>query len=388
MRLLILLPRVPFPLEKGDKLRAYHQIKYLSRHHEIILVALGKKKDNHSKALENLKPFCHEIKLIKPCTIHRLINTIYFFLKGRPLQTGYFYSSRARRYIKQKVVEGSIDSIYCQLFRTAEMVKTFKIPKTIDYQDAFSSSMKKRTQATKGLQKLLLAVEYKRVKKYEHTIYNWFDNHIIISENDRKAVGIPGIHIIRNGVDYDFFASQHSGETYDLIFAGNMSYLPNVHTAIYIVKKIMPLIWKERPDSNLILAGASPDSRVKNLKSKKIIVTGWIEDIREAYEKSKVFIAPMQIGTGLQNKILEAMAMELPCITSRESWKPIGAQPDKEIFIAQNAKEYAKIALHLLQNEEKRKSTGTAARQYITNNFSWEACTEPLNNIISKTQQK
>lgn len=388
MKLLVLLSRIPFPLEKGDKLRAYHQIKQLSVDHDIVLVALGKEKDNYISALENLKPFCKEIKLIKINLFYRFLYTVYFFLKGCPLQTGYFFSFKARRFIKEKVAHKAIDHVYCQLFRTAEIVKNIEIPKTIDYQDAFSSSMKKRTIATRGLKKQLLSIEYKRIREYEKKIYNWFNNHIIISKTDQKAIGIPSIQVIRNGVDYKFFCPGNSGLANDLIFAGNMSYVPNVHTAIYIVKEVMPLIWEKRPHTNLVIAGASPSPQVNNLKSDQVMVTGWINDIREAYEQSKVFIAPMQIGTGLQNKILEAMAMELPCITSGESWKPIGAQPGKEIFIANYAEEYANIALDLLNDEQKRKDTGIAARKFITNNFSWEACTEPLNNIISNMQQK
>ncbi|MFW6019828.1 MAG: glycosyltransferase [Bacteroidales bacterium] len=383
MKILILLPRIPYPLEKGDKLRAFHQIKVMAEYFDIIVVASGNSKEINNEAYNALKPYCHEIHFFSQHKISRVWNTLRHFIAGRPLQSGFFYSSKARRLIREKVDQKAIDHIYCQLFRTAEMVKNIQITKTIDYQDAFSLSMKKRMKATRGIKKMLLAIEYKRVQKYEKTIYSWFDHHTIISESDREHLNMPELHVIRNGVDVDFFQPDPDVRAnYDLIFSGNMSYLPNVHTAVYLAKEIMPLIWEQTPTANLVLAGASPDKAVRQLAGKNIIVTGWVNDIREVYNQSKVFIAPMQIGTGLQNKILEAMAMKLPCITSEAAWKPISAEKDKELLIARSSQEYADKAIQLLKDQNKRKRIGDDARNFVSRNFDWNACTHDLVRII------
>ena len=389
MKLLIILPRIPYPLEKGDKLRAFYQIKVLAEKHQIILIASGNSREIRREAYDALNPYCSEIHFFKYNKIKRAWHTFRFFVTGKPLQTGYFYSAKAHQLIREKVEQTAIDHIYCQLFRTAEMVKNIRIPKTIDYQDAFSVSMKKRMKATRGLKKMLLAIEYKRVKKYEKTIFSWFDHHTIISESDRNDLNMPALKIVRNGVDVDFFQAYPKVETkYDLIFSGNMSYLPNVHTAVYLAKEVMPLIWEQAPEANLVLAGATPDKAVRQLAGENIIVTGWMNDIREVYNQSKVFIAPMQIGTGLQNKILEAMAMQLPCITSEAAWKPIGAEKDKELHVAESAQQYAYKAVQLLNNQEKRRETGEYARDFVSRNFDWKACTHKLVRIIESSHNE
>lgn len=355
----------------------------MAEYFDIIVVASGNSKEINNEAYNALKPYCHEIHFFSQHKISRVWNTLRHFIAGRPLQSGFFYSSKARRLIREKVDQKAIDHIYCQLFRTAEMVKNIQITKTIDYQDAFSLSMKKRMKATRGIKKMLLAIEYKRVQKYEKTIYSWFDHHTIISESDREHLNMPELHVIRNGVDVDFFQPDPDVRAnYDLIFSGNMSYLPNVHTAVYLAKEIMPLIWEQTPTANLVLAGASPDKAVRQLAGKNIIVTGWVNDIREVYNQSKVFIAPMQIGTGLQNKILEAMAMKLPCITSEAAWKPISAEKDKELLIARSSQEYADKAIQLLKDQNKRKRIGDDARNFVSRNFDWNACTHDLVRII------
>lgn len=383
MKLLILLPRIPYPLEKGDKLRAFHQIRVLAKNHEITLVATGSKKEITDKAKSELAPYCREIHFFRQSMISRYWHTLRLFLAGRPLQCGYFYSGSARSFIRQKLHDNAIDHIYCQLFRPAEMIKDTHIPKTIDYQDAFSASMKKRMKAASGIKKLLLSIEYRRVKRYEKKIYSWFNGHTIISESDRELLPMNNIQIVRNGVDTGFFKADNNRQSkVELIFTGNMSYLPNVHTAMYLVNEVMPLIRKERPDARLMLAGAAPDRRISQLASENVIVTGWMDDIRDAYNQASVFIAPMQIGTGLQNKILEAMAMELPCITSESAWKPINATPETEILIARTAEEYAQMALELLKNEEKRTAMGKSAREFVVREFNWDACTQKLEAVI------
>lgn len=384
MKLLILLPRIPYPLEKGDKLRAFHQLRVLAKNHEITLVAIGNKHKITEKAKAELSPYCKDIRFFNQSVISRYWQTLRFFLVGKPLQSGYFYSCSARSFITQKIKEQAIDHIYCQLFRTAEMVKDTNIPKTIDYQDAFSASMKKRMKAASGIKKLLLSIEYRRVKHYEKKIYSWFNGHTIISESDRELMQMNNLQIVRNGVDTGFFKADNNRQSkVELIFTGNMSYLPNVHTAMYLVNEVMPLIRKERPDARLMLAGAAPDRRVSQLASENVIVTGWMDDIRDAYNEASVFIAPMQIGTGLQNKILEAMAMELPCITSESAWKPINATPKTDILIARTAEEYTQMALELLKNEEKRTAMGKSARAFVVREFNWDACTQKLEAVIN-----
>lgn len=387
MKLLILLPRIPYPLQKGDKLRAFHQIRVLSEKHRITLVAVGYPGEINENARQNLEQYCETIHFFRLPVFSRYLHTFWFFIQGRPLQTGYFYSFNAAGLIRRLARQKQIEHVYCQLFRTAEMVKKTSVKKTIDYQDAFSASMKKRIKAAGSLKKLLLKIEYQRIRRYEKKIYSWCDHHTVISDIDRDHLDLPGLKIVRNGVDTDYFQPQKQKESsFELIFTGNMSYLPNVHTALYLAKEVMPKIWQNIPDARLMLAGANPSYRVQQLAGEYIKVTGWIDDIRDAYNDARIFIAPIQIGTGLQNKVLEAMAMELPCITSSAALTPINATPDQEIRVAENADEYARLAIELLNDKEQRITLGRNARDFVIKEFDWKACTAELERLVSSRQ--
>lgn len=386
MRLFVLLSRVPYPLEKGDKLRAFYQIKELSKNNEIILCALNPLRNlDKQKAFRELQPYCRSINFIDLPWYGIIWNMKKAFLKGIPIQSGYFYSCRAKRKIKKLVEEYKPDHIYCQLVRTAEYFIKSDIPKTIDYQDVFSYGLKRRYNKANWLFKPFFKMEYKRLLKYENKVFDSFDNKTIISYPDQKLIDHPErekIHIIPNGVDHDYFSPMERKKEYDLVFAGNMAYPPNVDAANFLVKEIMPIVWKEKPDSKVLLAGASPDRRVLALKSEKVVVSGWMDDIREAYASARVFIAPMRIGTGLQNKLLEAMSMKIPSITTKLANDALKAKDQQEVLIGDDAKSLAKNILKLLEDAEFYTKLAENGFQFVNTEYSWEESTAKLEKIM------
>jgi glycosyltransferase involved in cell wall biosynthesis len=164
-----------------------------------------------------------------------------------------------------------------------------------------------------------------------------------------------------------------------------MSYPPNVNAVDYMANEIMPIVWETRPETTLYIAGATPDPRVKKAASERIIVSGWLDDIREAYAQSRVFIAPMRIGTGLQNKLLEAMSMHLPAITSPLANASLGAKPDEEILIGGNAKELAQHIITLLTDKERAGQIAQAGYDFTNRVYDWGKATERLEEAM-KTQ--
>ena len=189
MRLFVLLSRVPYPLEKGDKLRAYHQVVQLSEKNEIVLCALNPdRKLNKREAFSALQPYCRSINFIDIPFVGRVWNIFLAFLKGLPLQVGYFYSAKAARKINKLLDEYKPDHIYCQLLRTAEYVKGTKIPKTIDYQDVFSYGVKRRMEKAPFYTKPVFKLEYNRLALYENKIFDFFDFKTIISVPDRNLI--------------------------------------------------------------------------------------------------------------------------------------------------------------------------------------------------------
>ena len=392
MKIFVLLPRIPYPLEKGDKLRAYNQIKQLAKQNEIVLCALNdNKKVDEQQAFQALQPYCSSINFIKLSKPRILFGLIRAFLKGLPMQCGYFYNRKAAKKIDALIAKHHPDILYGQLVRVAEYIRHKDIPKAIDYQDVFSYGMKRRRDIASFITRPVFKMEYQRLCRYEAKVFDEFEIKTIISEPDRDLIPHPKkneILIIPNGVDHEFYKPSQEEKKYDIVFTGNMSYPPNVNAVDYLVNEILPLVWKQVPNAKMYIAGATPDPKVRKAACDRIIVSGWLDDIRDAYAQSRIFIAPMRIGTGLQNKLLEAMSMGLPAITTPLANASLGAQPDREILIGSNAEELAQHIITLLTDTGKAGQIAQAGYDFTNRVYDWGKATfkmeEAMTAVVSE----
>lgn len=388
MRLLVILPRVPYPLEKGDKLRAYHHLGYLSRYHEIHLCCLNDV-PLHPQALANLRPFCKSIHIVDLGKTGIYFNLLKAFVSGRPLQAGYFYSCRMKKKIAEIMRTVKPEHVFCQLIRTARYAETLDIPKTLDFQDVFSVGAGRMKSSMPFYIRPFLGMESRRVAAYEAKMFGIFNNLIIISEPDRSAISHPDrekIAIVANGVDHVLFSPLQREKKYELLFTGNMSYPPNVNSVEYLVRQVMPEIHKTRPEVKLMIAGANPSPAVMALASDHVEVSGWVEDMRECYAAASIFVAPMQIGTGLQNKLLEAMAMQIPCVTSPLANKALKAPVDTAIRVGTTPHEYALHVIELLDHPVKAAEMAQNGRTFVLQNYNWDTQSAKLERLISGTK--
>lgn len=386
MKILVLLSRVPYPLEKGDKLRAFHQIKRLAERHEIVLCCLNDGR-LHREAVEKLRPYCCEIKIIPLSKIMIFLNIVAGVFSPRPFQVSYFYHKKAQKIIDRLVEKHLPRHIYCQLVRVSEYAKKYTIiPKTLDYMDALSTGAARRVENAPFYLKPLLRAEALRLKNYESAIFTKFENKTIISEQDRQLIPHPNkeaIQIIPNGVDTGFFKPMEREKDFDLVFTGNMNYPPNVDSAQYLAKEILPLLLKKYPGMKLLISGANPAWKVRLLASENVTVTGWMEDIRESYARAKIFIAPMRTGTGLQNKLLEAMAMGLPCLTSSLANNALGAKAGDEILISDSPQGYAEAIEKIFSDVNFYHKIAENGYRFVHRNFNWDVNVDKLNAIIT-----
>jgi sugar transferase (PEP-CTERM/EpsH1 system associated) len=385
-KLLVLLSRVPYPLDKGDKLRAYNQIKILSKEYTILLFALN---DGpiHQASLDALKPYCQAIKFVELNPVTILFNLIQAFFSRLPL--GYYYNKRLQKMVNRFIEKQQPDLIYCQLIRTTEYVRnTLNIPKAVDYMDVFSKGVQRWSGKSSFPLNIILKMEYKRLLKYEHLVFNLFNLKTIISEQDKALIFHPDkqqIKVIKNGVDFDYFTPVSRPVKYDLLFSGNMNYTPNIDSAVYLVKEILPLVRKHPKFKNtsVLIAGATPHKKVLALQSENVIVTGWVDDMRECFAESKIFIAPMKLSIGLQNKLLEAMAMQKPCITSKLANNAIHAPENECVLVAETPEEYATHIIHLLEHPEAAARLAENGYTFVRKNYHWNNITEELSRDLN-----
>lgn len=387
MKLLVLTSRFPYPIEKGDKLRAYHQLRELGRRHEVILVALTMEPIGamNFDAVADLVAQVHVFPMSSPGLVWELGKSL---LDGRPAQVAYFYRRRIHQQINALIVREQPDQIYCQLLRMAAYVRDSQLPKALDYMDAFSVGMARRARESSPWLRPFFAWEARKVARYEAAIFHDFDSHIIISEQDRAHLPVSDpsrIRVVPNGIDLSFFTPPvlSPEPRHDLVFVGNMGYFPNVRAACYLVEQVMPLVWAERPHTRVLLAGARPTAEVKALaQGSQVTVSGWVEDIRSAYLDGHLLVAPLFTGSGQQNKILEAMALGRPCLTTPMVNNAIGAEPEAQILLAEDAPAFAQQILTLLPDAERRSQIGHAGMSYVRERFSWRRSVGLLEDVM------
>jgi glycosyltransferase involved in cell wall biosynthesis len=384
--LAVILSRFPYPLEKGDKLRAYYQLVELSVKFEIYLFCTTETEieANHFQKIESL---CEEVHVFRLKPLIKLFNLFRAFLDDKPFQVRYFHQKWIQRAIDKRMKSIQPDHIYCQLIRASEYVKNYhSCPKTLDYMDALSKGIERRMDTTWGPRKWLFQQENKRLGQYERQIFDYFENHTIISEQDRNFILHPSkgnIVIIPNGVNDSFFESKESTIRYDLLFTGNMGYPPNVEAAEFIATQIIPSLISTNPAVRCLISGANPDSRLQQFSSAHFEIGGWVEDIRSSYSTSSIFIAPMFIGTGLQNKLLEAMAMGLPCITTSLANNALRAIPEQQLLIANDAKSFVKQIERLQNDAVFRRKIAEAGKNFVRENYQWNKVTDSLIELLS-----
>jgi len=384
LKILFLTSRFPYPLEKGDKLRAFYQMRALSGQHEVILVSIAEGQINVYD-LEKVRPFTKGMYLINITPVERMTALFRALFSGMPFQIAWFFSKKIQSEIKDIYDEVRPDHVYCQLPRMAEYAKVLGPERSLDYMDCFGVGMQRRASVARGLVSWLYRIEAERMLKYEALISREFKNLTIISEQDKqqfKFERASEISVVPNGIDKEFFKPGLVVEKkYDIVFIGNLAYLPNIEAAEYLVHKIVPLC---NSQLKVLIAGASPSDRVRSLASEHVTIQGWVEDIRTAYASGRVFVAPMFSGTGQQNKILEAMALGLPCVTTAVVNNAIGAEPGKSVVLAETPEQFAAGIERLIADGDFYTRVCDAGKLFIDNTLSWEETGKILSTIFAR----
>lgn len=384
----VVLSRFPYPLEKGDKLRAFYQLKELSKHYSITLFAVSDK-NIAPEHIQLLKEFVDEVHIGKNNWFSRILNMKLAFFSGKPFQVGYFYSYSNQRKINQLLKTKDYKHIYNQLIRTTEYTKNLHlIPKTLDYMDALSSGIERRIKDQPFYKKWVFKMEANRLRKYEQHIFDFFENRTMISLQDADLIFHPDrkkITPVPNGIDQTFFEDLDRPEKFDLVFVGNLSYPPNIKAVEFLANEILPNL----QNCSLLISGATPSKQVKKLasQSSQITLTGWVDDIRESYLNAKIFVAPMFIGTGMQNKILEAMALGTPSITTTLANNAIDGEHQNSIIVADTSLAMIEEINSLLKDQAARKEIANNAKSFVKKHYQWESATNILVKLIESSKK-
>ena len=384
-KILLLTSRLPYPPISGYKLKNYNLIKILSKYYDVYLITITDEQlDEKSK--EFLGKYTKYYKVFTKNKYLFLFNVFKSIFNKNPLQVNYYYFNKVDKYIKNLIRNENIDVGISILVRTTEYLKDFNFPKIFDMADSIGQNYKKSIKKVKSpLWKLVYSIEANRLLNYEKQMINIFDSTFMFNKDEIKYFNNDKIKFLPHGVNEDLLKYDKINDKYKnyVAFLGKMDYQPNIDAVLWFIENVFNKLEK---DINFIIVGATPTKQVLNLanKCKRIEVTGFVEDPYEILKSSLCVISPMQTGGGIQNKILESMALGTINIVSSLAAKPIGAKNRKEYIILDNPVEIAEEINKIYKNRDNYAFYKKNSREFIRNNFTWSLFEKVYINEIER----
>ena len=387
--ILYITTRLPYPLIGGDRLHIYHYLKELkNRGYKITLVSLVSKEDDLTGALEHSE-FYTKLIPVKFDKKLAYLNAAKAIFNDRPFIVEYFYNKNMQKVIDKEISTGEYDVVIGYIIRSLPYLQKHKnIKRIIHLCDAVSMMYERRLKEKSSLfDRFKIGIEYLKVKNYEKKACKITDRQVLISETDKKYLekfaDVSNTEVIGLATDTDYYSPIVCKKENNICFVGSMQYIPNSEAALYFAKEIFPLVKKELPDAKFKIIGANPRKDlldgVKNIDG--VEVTGKVDDVREYMKDCKVSVCPVKIAGGIQSKILEAMSMGIPVVTTPEGAEGIGAGSDL-LLVAYSDDEYAKKVVEIITNDKLRQDISSKAREYIMHNFSWKSVGKNWDRLI------
>lgn len=298
-----------------------------------------------------------------------------------------FFSKRMTEEVDNIVKDNAIDLVQIQLVRMAHYIECFKdIPVVLDLVDCLALNMKRRHQKERHIKKAAFFLEWGRMKKYEDEVLSGRGRFLVVSKAEKEALGNKeNIEVIPVGIDLPKGAGLLPRNRNKIIFTGNMSYFPNGNAVAYFIRHISPLIKNQISSAEFHIVGANPSKKILGFHNgKDIFVLGFVENMFDHIRSSCVSVAPLTTGTGIQNKVLEAMACEVPVVATSCAVQGIDCEKDKHVLVADDPEEFAERVVELMNDPEKRNKITAAALELIKDKYNWSKITDRLISIYER----
>lgn len=393
MKILFLANRIPYPPYRGDKLKIFNLAKRLQKDHELYLLTFAQSKEEFEYKAELEKIF-KEVHLVYLPKWRSALNCLAALWSKLPLQVLYFQSANMRSELSKLLSVHKFDAVHVQHLRMSPYLSKQKdIPRILDMPDAFSLYWERRKKVKRGFARALFEnIEQKRVLNYEPVLKE-YDMSLVCSQEDLEYLvakhNVHNLRLLPNGVDLETFYPRGHDYAHNntILFTGNMDYAPNVDAVVYFAKEIFPLIRAQFPNTQFIIAGQRPVSKVTELANDHIIVTGFIKDLAAMYNTASVVVAPLRFGAGTQNKVLEAMAMGIPVVCSNIGFKGLGIESGEGAIMQTETTAFANSVMELLSSQNLREQVGKKGAEIIKQKFDWNVIARLLESYLTEVSR-
>jgi len=391
MNILFLAHRIPYPPDKGEKIRAYQELRFLAQRHTVDLFAFADAEEQ-SVGRAALAPLCREIYLEQLNRGVSMARAAASLLTGEPFTTAYYRSASMAKAVRGALSRAKYDAIFVYCSAMAPYVRDCSpIPVCVDFVDSDASKWAQYSRHTKFPMSWIYEREARKLGAYERAVASSARLSLVSTPLEVETIdpeGALGVRALQNGVSA---ATPRSAATPKeiaslgnyVVFVGQMDYLPNVDAACYFTEKILPLIRSTHPELRFAIVGRNPSKRVRRLAAwPGTVVIGAVPEVQPYLEHAIAAVAPFRICQGVQNKILEALSIGLPVVATPRPARAVGAGEKELLFVAEGAEEFAQAVRRLLENPKMRRGSG--GKEFVERQYNWETNLKPLDRWISE----
>ena len=393
---LFLAHRVPYPPDKGDRIRTFNILRFLSQRARVHLACLADEPVSN-EIKHSLGRYCERLAIVKVGGGSRWFRTGLSLVRGGTASEGAFHVPQLCRILRRWASEvrydislGSASSIAAYL----RLTQLRDVPAVIDFMDVDSQKWFDYAASHRGPRAWLYRTEGRRLRRLEQETSAWASAITLVGQTElniyRQFCPNGPAHAITNGVDLDYFhpealigpASSRS-EAPSCVFVGALDYFPNVEASLWFCREIWPQVHRRRPEAKFYLVGRRPSPALERLSALPgVVLVGQVPDVRPYLAQASITIAPLRIARGIQNKVLESLAMARATIVSPQTLVGLNACPGVHLLQASSSEEWLQTILALFDDPALRRSLGEAGRRYVEEHHSWESCLKPLGSLL------
>lgn len=394
--ILFLVHRAPWPPDRGDRIRSWHMFEALAKLAPVHVAALADTASDAEVAREKLAPLCKSLA-IEVRAVSRPLALGQAVLRGEPVSNRLFRSIALARHVETLLASGAITHIVAFSSQMAQYLpRDFAGPVIMDFVDV--DSAKFATYAAQDKRQPLNWVHAREAVKlgvFEAEVARMVDASLFVSEAEaglfraRSGLGPDMVRAVENGIDTDRFdpalplESVDAGQGPLAVFTGQMDYRPNIDAVRWFAADMLPSIRRRHPAARFAIVGRAPTDEVRALSALPgVTVTGEVPDVRPWLAAADVVVAPLLLARGVQNKLLEAMAMARPVVASAAAAEGIDATPGEHLLVADDARGIADAAASLFDDPAMAAAMGRAARERMIARYAWQARLAPLADLL------
>lgn len=382
--LLYLVHRMPYPPNKGDKIRSFHLLRFLSQHYRVYLGTFVDRKEDAKHATALLQ-YCVDVKVIPLSPLLARMRCVVGLLRGDPLTLAYYSSSALQRWVDTTIAAHGIRKAVCFSSAMTAFLDRPGGPRLVaDFCDVDSQKWAMYAERRRWPASAVFKREARTLLAFERKMAACAAACTFVTPAEVELFArlapecASRLHAIGIGVDAEFFAphadlaSPFDGGELSIAFTGVMDYWPNVDAVTWFAQEVMPQILVSQPLARFYIVGMNPTPAVNALASPHVVVTGAVPDTRPYLQHARVVVAPLRVARGVQSKVIEAMAMARPVVVSAIVAHGIAAKPMIEFDVANDSSEFARKVLALM-NSAAGEDMGRQARRRVVNDYNWDA---------------